>query len=445
MKSDRPPASISVIHDRIRRLEGGGLRTFANPDPLTLSGAKGPWLIGADGREYLDLAGSFAVTTTGHAHPAVVSAIQAQAEKLIHCPSAYPSELRAEFLEAIESICSPLLGDLTIMPAMSGSMANEMAVSLVRHLRPGAEFITFSGGYYGRSVGAAAFAGKAQYRGALGLGPAAHFAPFPYARRFGPDASDFTMRYLEALTGPGGGAGKIGAVIVEPIQGNAGVIIPPDDFLPRLRKFCDRIGALLIADEIQSGCGRSGRMWSIENWGVVPDLMTIGKGIGGNMAVAALVGKRDLMQWTPDAYSSTFIVNHVGLAASIAAIGVIKSEGLPERSRALGAKYLPYLQDKLAGLPMIAEVRGRGLWFAIEFNAPKGSTAASFASALGRELREKGVVMGGGGYDGNVLKMAPALNIEEDVLVKGLDTVCETVRHACRGVRPAAAEGAELA
>lgn len=419
------PTPETRISERIRRLEGGGLRTFVNPDPLVLSAAKGPWLHGVDGRKYLDFAGSFAVTVTGHGHPAVVKAIQAQADTLIHCPSAYPSELRAEFLEAIESVCAETMGgDIAIMPAMSGAMANEMAISLVRHLRPGAEFVAFTGGYFGRSVGVAALAGKAQYRSALGLGPAAHYAPFPYTKRFGADASDFTMRYLEAITGKGGGAGQIGAVLLEPIQGNGGVIIPPDDFLPRLRAFCDRVGALLIVDEIQSGCGRSGSMWAIDHWGVVPDLMTIGKGIGGNMGVAALIGKRELMTWTPDAYSSTFLTNHIGLAAAIAAIHVVRDEGLVQRSKMLGEKYLPWLQERLAGRPGIAEVRGRGLWFAIEMEAGQDAGAAA------KELRRKGVVIGTGGYEGHVLKIAPPLNIDDDVLVNGLQSVCDVLTEA---------------
>jgi 4-aminobutyrate aminotransferase-like enzyme len=426
-----PPASDRAserdICERIRRLEGGGLRTFVTPHPLVIAGAKGPWLRGADGREYLDFAGSFAVTTTGHGHPAVVAAIKAQAEKLIHCPSAYPSELRAEFLEAIESICQPLLGDLAIMPAMSGAMANEMAVSLVRHLKPGCEFVAFSGGYFGRSVGTSTFAGKARYRQAQALGPAAHFAPFPYPLRFGEGATDFTMRYLETLTASGGGGGQIGAVVVEPIQGNGGLIVPPADFFPRLRQLCDRIGALLVIDEIQSGCGRSGTMWAIEHFGVKPDLMTIGKGIGGNMGVAALVGRRDLMAWTPDAYSSTFMINHIGLAASVAAIQIIRDEGLPERSRVLGTKHLPLLQERLDKLAQVAEVRGKGLWFAIEFAAPPDSSAGKFASTVSARLRENGVVMGGGGYDGEVLKICPPLNIDEADLAAGLDKVCRVI------------------
>lgn len=413
---------------RIRRLESGGLRTFVTPDPLVVERAQGCWLEGPDGSRYLDFGGSFAVTTTGHCHPAVVAAIRDQAGRLIHCPSAYPSRLRAEFLEAIESLCKPLLGPVAIMPAMTGSMANEMAFSLVRYLKPGSEFITFSGGYFGRSVGAAGFAGKAQYRQALGVTAQAHYAPFPYPLRWGKDATDLTMHYLESLTGPGGGAGPIGAVVVEPVQGNGGLIIPPDDFFPRLRAFCDRVGALLVVDEIQSGCGRSGRMWAIEHTGVVPDLMTIGKGIGGNMGVAALVGRPELMRWKADAYSSTFLTNHVALAAAIASIGVIRDERLPERSRELGDRYLPSLRERLTGVPHVAEVRGRGLWFAFEIagadNAPDGERA----SRIARRLRERGVVIGGGGYAGNVLKVAPALTIAEQDLRDGLDKVIDALR-----------------
>jgi len=424
MDSTASRSNADLVRERIRRLEGGGIRTFVTRDPLVLSSAKGAWLRAVDDREYLDFGGSFAVTTTGHGHPAVVSAIRSQAERLIHCPSAYPSELRAEFLEAVHSISAPLMGDVTIMPAMSGAMANEMAISLIRHARPGCELISFSGSYFGRSVGAVTLDGKAQYRQALGLAPGAHFAPFPYPLRHGADATEFTLRYLESLTSPGGGAGKIGGVFIEPIQGNGGLIIPPPDFLPRLRAFCDRTGALLVVDEIQCGAGRTGNWWAIGHSGVVPDLMTIGKGIGGNMGVAALVGKREHMAWTPDAYSSTFMTNHVALAASVAAIKVIKEEGLPERSRVLGEKYFPYLQQRLSGLPHVAEVRGRGLWFAIEFSGPDGSKLSALASAT---LRERGVIMGGGGYSGNVVKIAPPLNIGEEDLSAGLDKVCDVV------------------
>jgi 4-aminobutyrate aminotransferase-like enzyme len=307
-------------------------------------------------------------------------------------------------------------------------MANEMAISLARYAKPGGEIIAFSGGYFGRSVGAAPFAGKANYRQALGIGVQSHFAPFPYPLRHGAQASDFTLRYLESLTGPGGGGGAIAAVVIEPIQGNGGVVIPPDDFFPRLRAFCDRVGALLIVDEIQSGCGRSGKMWAIEHTGVVPDLMIIGKGIGGNMGVAAVVGRPEPMRWKADAYSSTFMTNHIGLAAAKAAIAVIRDERLPERSRELGDRYLPWLREALAGVSHVAEIRGRGLWFALEFADAGGAPDAARASRLAKVLRTRGVVMGGGGYAGNVLKIAPALVIDEADLRQGLQTVVDAVR-----------------
>jgi 4-aminobutyrate aminotransferase-like enzyme len=416
------------IRQRIQRLEGGGVRTFVTSDPLVIERAYGAWLYGPDGRAYLDFAGSFAVTATGHCHPKVVAAVQAQAEKLIHCPSAYASELRAEFYEAIESLCAPVFGEMKIMPAMTGGMANEMAFALVRWLRPGCEFITFSGGYYGRSVGAAGFAGKSQYREAIGVSAQAHYAPFPYPIRHGNNATDFTMRYLESLTGPGGGAGKIGAVVVEPIQGNGGVVIPPADFLPRLRAFCDRIKALLVLDEIQSGCGRTGLMWAVQHSDVVPDLMTIGKGIGGNMGVSALVGKPEHMTWKADAYSATHLTNHVALAAAIAAMRVVREEGLAERSRELGERYLARLRDALDGVAHVAEVRGRGLWFGIEITDASGAPDHALAATISRRLRDRGVIMGAGGYAGNVMKVQPALVIDDNDLRAGLDKVVQAIR-----------------
>jgi 4-aminobutyrate aminotransferase len=416
------------ILGRIKRLESSGLRTFASDRPLVIDRASGAWLYDPAGRAYLDFGGSFAVTTTGHCHPRVVAAIQAQAEKLIHCPSAYPSALRATFLEAIESITAPLFGAVSILPAMTGAMANEMALSLARWRKPGSEIVTFSGSYFGRSVGAAGFAGKAQYRQALGIAAGGHYAPFPYPLRHGSHATDFAMDYLESITAPGGGAGEIGAVILEPIQGNGGLVIPPPDFLPRLRAFCDRTGALLILDEIQSGCGRTGRMWAVEHAGVVPDLMTIGKGIGGNMGVAAVVGRPESMKWKPDAYSSTFLTNHVALAAAIAAIAVIKEDRLPERSRALGTTRLEKLRQAVSDTRHVGEVRGLGLWFAFEFVDGDGKPDGARAARVTARLRDDGVIVGGGGYAGNVIKVAPSLTISEPDLDDGLAKVVAAIQ-----------------
>jgi 4-aminobutyrate aminotransferase-like enzyme len=211
------------------------------------------------------------------------------------------------------------------------------------------------------------------------------------------------------------------------VQGNGGIIVPPDDFLPELRRFCDETGALLITDEIQSGNGRSGTMWAAERFGVVPDILTIGKGIGGGMAVAAVASRRDLVKWGSDSYSSTFLTNNVNLAAAIASIEVMRGENLAARAAALGPKYLDILKQRLSGLPGVAEVRGFGLWYAVELADSSGAPDGKSAAALLRAIRAKGVLAGGGGYAGQCIKMAPPLTVDEDDLARGLSVIADAV------------------
>lgn len=409
--------------ERCRAHEGNGLRSPR--DPVVLERAQGAHLFDFEGRRYLDFSGLFAVASVGHNHPAVVEAVIRQARDLMHCPSANPSRVRAEFYEAVASIAPP--GLTRILPAITGAMANETAIRIAKTRRPGGAIVSFSGSYFGRSPGIVGLAGKTQYREALGLPPAGQFLPYPFAGHKGARSCDNVIETLELLAGPGGGFGEIAALIVEPVQGNGGVVIPPSDFLPRLRAFCDRTGALLIVDEIQSGCGRSGKMWATEHSGVTPDLMTIGKGIGGGMAVAAILGKPEFMTWPPDSYSSTFLTNNVNLAAAVAAIKVMKDEDLAARSRRLGDRALKKLQQQLQQLPGIEDVRGIGLWAAIDFgdDAPGGP---SVAAEVLRRLQQKGIIAGGGGYTGQVVKIAPPLVIDEDDLENGLDTMIGVVR-----------------
>lgn len=423
--AERKAGGSAEIVARLRRLEGGGLRTFAEDPPFVWDRAEGCRIYDAEGRPHLDLYGGFAVAAIGYGHPAVVAAIRGQAGTLMHCPSAHPSRVRAEFLEALESIAPPGLG--RFLPAISGAMANEMAICLARTLRPGGAVVSFAGSYFGRSVGTVGHAGKARYREALGLPAAGPFVPFPYPLRMGDGASDIAMAALESLASPAGGAGRIAAVILEPVQGNGGVVVPPPDFLPRLRDFCDRTGALMILDEIQSGCGRTGRMWAVEHAGVTPDLMTVGKGIGGGVAVAAVMGRAEIMTWKPDSYTSTFLTNNLNLAAAVAAIGVLRDGRLADRAQRLAAPALRRLRDGLAGVPGIAEIRGLGLWFGIELAEKDGAPAAARAARVARALRDDGIIVGRGGYDDNVIKLSPPLVIEERDLMQGLDRVAAAI------------------
>jgi 4-aminobutyrate aminotransferase-like enzyme len=401
------------------------MRTFLDDVPFVVERARGATIEDADGRTYTDLYAAFAVAAVGHQHPRVVEAVRRQAAELMHCSSAYPSRIRAEFYEAIGSIA--LDGHTKVLPAITGSMANETAIAIARVRRPGAPVIAFEGGYVGRSAGTVGFAGKARYREALGLPAAAQFVPFPDANE-GPEATTRTVEAIEGLTRRAGGVGAPAAILVEPIQGNGGVVVPPDDFLPALRTICDRTGALLIVDEIQAGCGRTGAMWATEHSGVLPDLMTVGKGIGGGLACAAILGTDDAMSVLgPDAYSSTFLTNNLNLAAAVAAIGVLRDDDLPGRARRLASDVADARVKTIASLRGVGPLRAKGLWYGLPIVDADGRPDPARAAAIVRATRGRGVVVGRGGYDDEVVKISPPLVIAEGDLEAALDILHDVV------------------
>jgi 4-aminobutyrate aminotransferase len=422
-------ASQSVL-ERIRAVEGTGMRTFWEPEPLVWSRTEGCWVWDAEGRSYLDLYGGFAVANIGYCHPRVTAAIREQAGVMTHCPSAAPSEVRAELYERLVAIAPPSLD--RVLLAITGAMANETAVQLARAATGRRGVITFSGTYPGRTVGAVRYAGKHAYREPFGIAADAHFVPYPdphrspWAHEGGPGKTVLGL-LASALTDPASGVEPAACVLVEPIQGNGGVVIPPAGFLRGLRDLCDATGTLLVFDEIQSGFGRSGRMWASEHEDVVPDLMTVGKGIGGGLALAAVLGRSELMTtWEPDTVTSTFLANALTAAAGCAAIDVLREEGLVERSARLGADALARLQGELAENAAVGDVRGRGLFLGLELvsgSEPDPERAGRTQQAL----RERGVLVGRGGRYGNVLILAPPLVIEEDVLAGGLGAIVEAL------------------
>jgi 4-aminobutyrate aminotransferase-like enzyme len=421
--------SSESVRERIRAVEGTGMRTFREPEPLVWARTEGSQVWDAEGRAYLDLYAGFAVANVGYCHPRVTAAIREQAGVMTHCPSAAPSEIRAELHERLLAIAPPSLD--RVLLAVTGAMANETAVQLARAATGRSKVVTFAGTYPGRTVGAVRYAGKHAYREQFGIAADAHFVPYPDRYRSPWDASpgDIVLQLLEdALTDPASGVEPPACVLVEPIQGNGGVVIPPHGFLTGLRDLCDRTGTLLVFDEIQCGFGRSGRMWAAEHEEVVPDLMTVGKGIGGGLALAAVLGRSELMTtWEPDAVTSTFLANALNAAAGCAAIDVLREEGLVERSARLGAHALAHLNAELADKATVGDVRGRGLFLGIEI-VKRGEPDPELALQTQRALREHGVLVGREGRYGNVLILAPPLVIEEDALDGGLDTIVESCR-----------------
>ena len=414
--------SSQSVRDRIHAVEGTGMRTFWEPEPLVWARTEGSHVWDAEGRAYLDLYAGFAVANVGYCHPRVTEAIQRQAEVMTHCPSAAPSEVRAELYERIAAIAPPSLD--RVLLAVTGAMANETAIQLARAATGRRNVITFAGTYPGRTVGALRYAGKHAYREQFGIVADAYFVPFPDPFRSPWDDPGGTVLALleQALTDPASGVEPPACLLIEPIQGNGGVVIPPAGFLRGLRELCDRTGTVLVFDEIQCGFGRSGLMWASEHDEVVPDLMTVGKGIGGGLALAAVLGRSELMTtWEPDAVTSTFLANALNAAAACAAIDVLREEGLVDRSARLGTRALERLRDELAGSPTVGDVRGRGLFLGIEL------TDAELAGQVQGALRDRCVLVGRGGRYGNVLILAPPLVIEEGSLDAGLDAIVEVL------------------
>jgi 4-aminobutyrate aminotransferase len=428
------PEARRVI-DRMRAVEGAGPRTGGDDDPLVVAEAHGATLVDPDGNEFVDLAASFAAANVGHSHPDVTAAIRDQASRMSHVSSAFASEPRVAFEEALLEIAPSGLD--RVLLGLSGADANDTALRLARSLTGRREVIAFSGGYFGRSSGVIGLNGKSAQRVRVARDADAHFLPYPYTYRWplgrAEDASVGALALVRhALEDPASGVGPVAAIVVEPVQGNGGVVIPPDGFLQGLRELCDRHGIVLVFDEIQSGFGRTGRLWAAEHWGVVPDLMTVGKGIGGGMALSAVVGRhRSMGHWPPGTHTSTFMGNAINLAAGRAAIDVMRRDRLWERSEEIGAALRHSLAD-LADLPQVGEVRGLGLFIGIELVTDRESRTPDVAraSAIRRAAFERGVLVGIAGHFDNVLKICPPLTIDERLLDTAVDVLVDSIKGA---------------
>lgn len=420
----------------MRAVEGAGPRTGGTGDPLVVESAQGATIVDPDGNAFVDLAGSFAAATIGHAHPAVTQAIQAQANRVSHVSSAAVSEPRVAFEEALADIAPPGLD--RVLLGLTGADANDTALKLARSLTGRRAVIAFSGGYFGRAGGVIGLNGKAAHRLRVARDADAQFLPFPDPYRWAlgetADPGGQALALVRhAVEDPASGVGPVAAIILEPVQGNGGIVVPPDGFLGGLRDLCDRHGIVLIFDEIQCGFGRTGRLWAGEHWAVVPDLMTVGKGIAGGMAVSAVVGRHDAMRhWPAGTHTSTFMGNAVSLAAGRAAIEVMRDERLWERSARLGDATLRTLRRDLAGAPHVGEVRGLGLFIGIEIvaDATTRDPDPGRVESIRRAAFEHGVLVAAAGRHEHVLKISPPLTIDDPTLQVAVDIVSEAIKGA---------------
>ena len=392
---------------------------------LFVERGEGPYLYDVDGRQYLDFTCGIAVTNTGHAHPAVVRAIQDQAARLLHGQANVV--IHRPMLQLVEGL-------LTVVPAAldtffftnSGAEAIEGAVKLARAATRRTNVIVFQGSFHGRTNATMAMTtSKTIYRaGYQPLTGGIFVAPFPYPYRYGWDEATtlrFCLRELKLLLKSQTAPEETAAMLVEPVLGEGGYVVPPDGFLPALRELCDRHGILLIADEIQTGFGRTGRWFAVEHTAVVPDILVMAKGIASGLPLAGLAARRELMaRWAPGSHGGTFGGNVVACAAAAATIQVMRQERLVENAAAMGDVLMSGLRQLQASHPEIGEVRGRGLMVAAEFTDPQGEPWTERAKAVVLAAYEQGLLLLTCGTYDNVIRVIPPLVVNASQVEEGL-------------------------
>jgi 4-aminobutyrate aminotransferase len=351
--------------------------------PFAMSHGKGTEVWDVDGNRFLDFAAGIAVCATGHAHPAVVGAVKEAAEKFLHISSDYWHENMVGLAERLAEI-APMGEPVMSFLCQSGTEAVEGALKLARYVTGRPRFIGFLGGFHGRTMGSLSFTSSkyTQQKGFAPTMPGVTHVPYPNSFRpllAGSDQGRAVLDYIRMLFERNVPPSEVAAILVEPIQGEGGYLVPPDGFLAGLRALCDEHGILLIFDEVQSGVGRTGRMFACEHWSVKPDIMTTAKGLGSGLPIGAVVAKRRVMeQWKRGAHGNTYGGNPVTCAAAIATLDLVKREFAANAAR-VGAHFMARLGELARDFPCIGDVRGKGLMIGMELVEPGADKAPARA------------------------------------------------------------------
>ena len=415
--------------------------------PFVMSHGKGAQIWDVDGNRFLDFAAGIAVCSTGHSHPTVVQAIKDAADRFLHISSDYWHEGQVKLAERMNEL-SPMKQPAMSFFAQSGTESVEAALKLARYVTGRGRFIGFLGGFHGRTMGSLAFTSSkyTQQKGFFPTMPGVTHVPYPnnYRPLFaGSDQGRAVLRYIEeVLFVHNVPSHEVAAILVEPIQGEGGYLVPPDRFLSGLRELCDRHGILLIFDEVQSGIGRTGKMFASQHWDVVPDIMTLAKGLGSGMPIGMVVAKRSIMQkWSRGAHGNTYGGNPVCCAAALATLDLVEQTYM-----ANAAKVGEYFRGKLHSLAgkygIVGEIRGKGLMIGMELimDAAGRAPAKELCDAIITRAYHNGLILLSCGQ--STVRFMPPLMIGEadvDEAVVLLDASIaevlagETHSHAARG------------
>jgi 4-aminobutyrate aminotransferase len=410
--------------------------SYTRSYPLVARRGRGIRVEDVDGNEFIDMAAGIAVVSTGHCHPEVVAAIRRQAGELLHISGTDFYDEHLTDLAGRLSAVAPMPGPHKFFYGNSGAEAVECALKLARYHTGRQQVISFFGAFHGRTMGALSLTGSRpqQKRRFSPLVPGVTHIRYPYAYRGcsggAQDEQAFSLgcaRFIEeklfkTILAPE----EVAAIFIEPIQGEGGYVVAPDNFLRELRAICTRHGILLVADEVQCGAGRTGRWWAIEHSGVQPDIVCMAKGIASGMPLGICMSRAEIMDWAPGSHASTFGGNPVSIAAALATMDIIEREGLANAAR-VGELMLERLRGWKVTHPLVGDVRGRGLMIGIEL--VKDKITREPATALRNRIEilafERGLMVLGCGE--TTLRLCPPLIINEDEATVALDILEEAL------------------
>ncbi|WP_122521079.1 MULTISPECIES: 4-aminobutyrate--2-oxoglutarate transaminase [Pannonibacter] len=376
-----------------------------------------------EGRRYIDFAAGIAVVNTGHRHPKVIEAVKAQLDSFTHtCHQVVPYENYVALAEKLNAAVPGDFAKKTIF-VTTGAEAVENAVKIARAATNRPAVIAFTGAFHGRTFMGMTLTGKVQpYKAGFGaMMPDVFHVPFP-VELHGVSVED-SLSVLDKLFKADVDPARVAAFIVEPVQGEGGFYEVPRAFMEKLQEIARKHGILLIADEVQTGFARTGKLFAMEHYGVVPDITTMAKGLGGGFPIAAVTGRAEIMDApAPGGLGGTYGGNPIGVAAGLAVLEVIEEEGLCERAVSLGNRLKQRLSGLAASIPQIADVRGPGFMNAVEFNIPGTSTPdAEFTNRVREKALERGLILLTCGVYGNVIRFLAPVTIPDDVFSEALD------------------------
>jgi 4-aminobutyrate aminotransferase len=396
--------------------------SYTRSYPFVMDHGSGARVWDPDGREFLDMTTGIAVTATGHAHPRVVEAIQRQAAKFVHMSGTdFYYEVEVELAERLAAL-APGDEPKRVFLTNSGTESVEAALKLARYTTGRSRLLAFIGAFHGRTMGSLSLTASKPVQRA-GFGPfldGVHHVPYPnpYRPPFGVAPGDAAAAVLDHIehslfSGPVPPE-EVAAIFVEPILGEGGYIVPPPDFLPGLAAICKRHGILLVADEIQSGVGRTGRWWAVDHVGVVPDIVTVAKGIASGMPLGAMIAPERLMTWPPGAHGNTFGGNPISCAAALATIDVIEDEGLLQNAAETGRRLMDGLHELAGRHELIGHVRGVGLMVAFEVVSDREARVADPVArdAVVDRAFDRDLLLLGAGK--SAVRVVPPLNVTND-------------------------------